>query len=394
MARTRTRAHHRRSNGEPLRYAHPFYTAIPPDQRPQDFSVHGPRMAAWIAQQSGPIPPPTRPPTMQLNEVIGDQGVTEIESEGTIRFHAVGDTGRPDVHNVNQEGVMGEMAGAYSPTAGAKNPAFFLHLGDVIYGPNKIDEYRDEFYRAYKDYPGKILAIAGNHDGEVFTQTDPAPLAAFLANFCAPAAVVPPVADQVRIFRETMTQPGVYYLLRAPFVDVVALYSNIAEGPGNIIGENGDTAQKDWLTQSLQTIAQERAAGTRKALVFAVHHPPFSNGGHGGSPQMLSDFDAACQQAGVMPDAVISGHAHNYQRHTRRVGGNPEIPFIVAGCGGHNDSSVQDATGQVVGDHSFDKSYKGFGYLTVTASKAGLQIDFHALGQGTAPFDSVAVPLS
>src|SRR5262249_38715474 len=74
MARTRTQVH-RRANGEPLRYAHPFYTAVPPDQRPEDFSVHGPRMSAWIAQESGPIPPPTRPPTMQLNEVIGDQGV-------------------------------------------------------------------------------------------------------------------------------------------------------------------------------------------------------------------------------------------------------------------------------------------------------------------------------
>ena len=160
------------------------------------------------------------------------------------------------------------------------------------------------------------------------------------------------------------------------------------------MGENDDPSQKDWLTQTLQTIAEERTGGTRKGLVFACHHPPFSNGGHGGSPQMLSDFDAACQQAGVMPDAVISGHAHNYQRHTRRIDGHPEIPLIVAGCGGHNDSSVQDATGQVVGDHSFDKSFKGFGYLTLTASPASLQIDFYALGQDAVPYDSATVPLS
>jgi len=102
-------------------------------------------MSSWIAQQFGPIPPPTRPATMQLNEVIGDEGVTEIEQEGAIRLHAVGDTGRPDVHSANQDGVTELMTADYSPTAGGKNPAFLLHLGDVIYGPNKDEEYRDEF---------------------------------------------------------------------------------------------------------------------------------------------------------------------------------------------------------------------------------------------------------
>jgi Calcineurin-like phosphoesterase len=392
MARARATGDRSGAEGRRLRYAHPFFTATPPDQRPADFSPYGQRMASWIAQSFGPIPPPDRDPVLQLADVIGADGVSEIETEGAIRFHAVGDTGRPDVHS-NQEAVAQQMATDYSPAADGKNPAFFFHLGDVIYGPDKDQMYRDEFYRPYIDYPGKILAIAGNHDGEVFPNTDPDPLKAFKANFCAPTAVVPPIANDVRIFRETMTQPGVYYLIRAPFVDIVALYSNIAEGPGSIIGENGDTAQKDWLTKTLGTIADERKAGTRNALVLACHHPPYSNGGHGGSPQMLSDFDDACSQAGVQPDAVLSGHAHNYQRHTRTAGGQ-SIPFIVAGCGGHNDSSVDAASGQVDGDHSFDKSFKGFGYLLVTASPKTLQIDFHSLGETGDPFDSVTVDLS
>jgi hypothetical protein len=151
-------------------------------------------------------------------------------------------------------------------------------------------------------------------------------------------------------------------------------------------------AQKDWLQKTLKRIAGDRKGGKRKALVFAVHHPPYSNGGHSGSPQMLADFDQACTQAGVMPDAVISGHAHNYQRHTRRVSGK-QIPFLVAGCGGHNDSSVDPADGQLVGDHSFDKSFKGFGYLTIAASQQRLQIDFRKLGTGR-PFDTTRVSLS
>jgi hypothetical protein len=94
---------------------------------------------------------------------------------------------------------------------------------------------------------------------------------------------------------------------------------------------------------------------------------------------MLADFDDACAHAGVQPDAVVSGHAHNYQRHTRRVGAK-KIPFLVAGCGGHNDSRVDPADGQLEGDHSFDKSFTGFGYLTVTVSQRRLKLDFTRLG--------------
>jgi hypothetical protein len=378
---------------EPLRYAHPFFTPVPAEARPAGFSVHGRRMSSWIAQSFGPIPKPRRSPVMQLSEVIGQQGVSEIEAEGTIGLQAVGDTGRPDVHNANQEGVTKQMAADYTPAGGARNPAFLLHLGDVIYGPGKQQLYRDEFYRPYKDYPGKILAIAGNHDGEVFANTDPVALRAFRANFCARSAIVPAIADEVRIFRQTMTQPGVYYLLRAPFLDIVALYSNIAEGPGSIIGANGDTTQKAWLTRTLKALARERKKGQRKALIFAAHHPPYSNGGHSGSPQMLADLDQACQQADLQPDAVISGHAHNYQRHTRRLG-QQQIPFLVAGCGGHNDSDVAAADGHITDDHSFDKSFKGFGYITITASEQKLQIDFHNLGAAKQPFDSATVNLS
>jgi hypothetical protein len=350
-------------------------------------------MADWISQKLGPIPKPTRDPSMKLEEIIGAAGASEIQAAGSIRFHAVGDSGRQDIHNTNQENVAQNMASDFDPNGGAANPAFFLHLGDVIYGAGKDQLYRDEFYRAYMKYPGKIIAIAGNHDGEVFAKTDPVSLKAFQDNFCASKAVVPPIADQVRIFRETMTQPGVFYLVNCPFVDIVCLYSNIAEGPGSIIGAKGDQQQKTWLTSTLKAIAKSRTSGPRKGLILAMHHPPFSNGGHSGSPQMLADMDAACKAAGVQPDLVLSGHAHNYQRHTRRVG-KSQIPFLVAGLGGHNDSSVETATGQVVGDQSFDKSFKGFGYLLVTASASKIQVEvFDTSGGGKRLFETVTVNL-
>lgn len=108
--------------------------------------------------------------------------------------------------------------------------------------------------------------------------------------------MVPPIADEVRIFRQTMTQPGVYWLLNCPFLQIIGLCSNIAEGPGHLEGANGDKSQLTWLAKALASVAEERAAGKRRALVIAVHHPPYSNGGHSGSPDMLSNIDAACQR--------------------------------------------------------------------------------------------------
>src|SRR5258708_37443885 len=55
---------------------------------------------------------------------------------------------------------------------------------------------------------------------------------------------------------------------------------------------------------------------------------------------MGGEIDAICKQAGVYPHAVISGHAHNYQRYTRTVkftGSKVyQTPFVVCGNSGHN----------------------------------------------------------
>ena len=50
---------------------------------------------------------------------------------------------------------------------------------------------------------------------------------------------------------------------------------------------------------------------------------------------MLADIDAVSRRTGVWPHAVLSGHAHNYQRYTRTVE-SMQIPYVVAGTGGAN----------------------------------------------------------
>lgn len=227
--------------------------------------------------------------------------------------------------------------------------------------------YRQEFYEPYMHYPGKIIAIPGNHDGEVFPKTDPTTLKAFQANFCAASQTVPPIAGT--IFRQTMNQPAVYWLLDAPYLQIVGLYSNTAENPGFISGPIPGQAQKTWLLSTLKSLAEQRKNSPRKALVFATHHPPFSAGGttHSGSSQMLADIDGVCQQAGIMPDLYLSGHAHSYQYCMREPTSHPglQIPYIVAGTGGVNDQAIATASGAKIGDHTFLKSLQGYGYLLV-----------------------------
>ncbi len=58
---------------------------------------------------------------------------------------------------------------------------------------------------------------------------------------------------------------------------------------------------------------------------------------------MLKEIDAICKQTGVWPHAVLSGHAHNYQRFTRAIG-TRQIPFVVCGNGGHGLTTISGGT--------------------------------------------------
>lgn len=362
-----------------LRFAHPYFNPST-DLKKTAAPVIGKRMTDYVQNKLLPIPPPQRNPMLTLDEIIGTDGVKAIETAGSITFHTIGDTGHEN--GIIQELVAEAMTLDFDTTHPEKSPAFFLHLGDVIYYDNTDKGYQAQFYVPYKKYPGKIIAIPGNHDGELF-KYDGTPtgqkitLAAFQRNFCQPKPGVPP--DAGTIYREMVSQPGVYWWLNAPLVDIVALYSNIGEGPGFISGKSIGQKQKDWLVQTLTAILISRGKGPRKALVIAVHHPPFSNGGHSSSTLMLADIDDACKQAAIQPDAVFAAHAHNYQRFTRRISfqnENWQVPYFVVGTGGRGTIPLETASGQVVGDHSYDSSLMGYGYLTVTATSKNLRLAF------------------
>jgi Calcineurin-like phosphoesterase len=355
-------------------------------------------LANWSQQNLGPVYAPRDGGNgvFTLASVIGDQAVSEISGVGELRFQSLGDSGAASGIEKAEE-VAEEMASDFKPGSDALNPAFFFHLGDIVYGSRKAEHYVERFYSPYRHYLGKIIAIPGNHDGEVRADVDAPSLKDYLANFCAAHPEVPLQAKQAGISRETMNQPGPYWMLDAPFLRIIGLYSNRIENPGFLQGktEDGhpDLSQIDWLTKTLTAV---KGSPDKKALVIATHHPPYSYGNHGGSVAMRGDVDKACEAAGIWPDLFLSAHAHNYQRFTRRKNAR-KIPYIVAGGGGMPTQRLPPATGQPVegtNDATYDVALQANGYLFVTVSKAQLKTEFWPLGdEHTTPFDAVTVNL-
>jgi hypothetical protein len=343
-------------------------------------------------------------PVLTLAQTYGAAGAAKmqaIQKAGQIVFHSVGDTGSV-IGPATQSLVADKMATDFSEANPADVPSFLFHLGDVVYFFGESTYYYDQFYEPYRSYPAPIIAIPGNHDGVVYSGDPEATLDAFLRNFCAASADQSP--DSGGLLRTTMIQPGVYFTLEMPFVRIFGLYSNVLEDPGVISGENGsntvlDDRQVSFLTTALARAKSDKFPG---ALIVAVHHPPFTGGtAHGGSPVMLQDLDKACKSAGVWPHAVLSGHAHNYQRFTRTVN-SYQIPYIVAGCGGHSPLSAMRATyrtpyqiDSTLTLESYDDT--DYGYLRIVVNATTMTIEFHPQSDGgvtKTPDDTVTIDLA
>jgi len=363
--------------------------------------------------QVQPIPPP-RPnvlPYLNLADYLPTDIASAIDQAGKITFHAVGDTGAAKVTRsqtaataiAHEAGVADAMA-AEVQSQGLNGPAFFFNLGDLIYNFGEGQYYYDQFYEPFREYDRPIFAIPGNHDGMVFGSASSAPqvptLTAFLTNFCA--AEAGPSPDAGGLVRSVMTQPGVYFTLDAPFVSIIGLYSNVLDsGAGVISSQKGHFPLVDdqltFLQNELKRLKPDRDAGKR-AVLIALHHPPLSaDARHGGSSGELADIDACCKAADLWPDAVLSGHAHLYQRFTRVIQGK-ETPYVVAGSGGYAATpplgGLPNAPVKVGNYTLVINPIVEFGYLSITCDAKTLTIMFKtAVQKQVMQRDSVTVDL-
>jgi hypothetical protein len=362
-------------------------------------TVHGNRTEDPDRNQLFPVPPPRREPTISLVDLVGQTEVTAIAASGSFQFQTAGDTG---VGLESQQPEVAEaMARDLDVSHPERGPIFFLNLGDIIYGHDKKGLYSNRFYRPNMPYlrpapgfDGIILGIPGNHDGEVRDPDDAPSLSAFWENFVSAPGTHPPLAQSFGVVMPN--QPGAYWHLDAPFVDLIGLYSNAAEDFGILGKDATDTHQLDWLGQKLHAIQGQRANNQRKALVFAMHHPPYSQGlletgfGHPGSPQMQSQLDTACASAGIWPDAVLSGHSHQFQRYKRECrttsGRKFDTAYFVAGTGGIKTQPAPTGIGRFGSETgvpglsqskvTYSNGLESYGYLRVTATAQQLLVTF------------------
>lgn len=277
-----------------------------------------------------------------------------IADRSPITFLVIGDHGGvkdPDPQNAVTNAMETRMGSAPAP-------AFVYSVGDIVYFNGDAIEYQPQFYEAYAHLQLPIVGIPGNHDGDTTDDPSRLPLDTFMANFCAPAPALPVGNEEYN--RDVETQPYCDWTLDLQAVTIVGVYTNVPEG-GHL-----DQTQIDWLAGELQ------AASTDKPLILTCHHPPYSiDAFHGGSEPMGSVLDGAFASASRIPDLVLSGHVHDYQRFTRTMDSGATLPYIVIGNGGYHNLHrlAQDAQAgvDVVPGVTFEfGDDKRWGYLELT----------------------------
>jgi Calcineurin-like phosphoesterase len=311
-----------------------------------------------------PVDPPAGLHNLKFKDVDPDEAHA-IRQRGVLSFHAVGCSGHFKEHLPGSLVAKAMAAQISNPRAGAGHQAavgasFLFHLGDLLYkdedpsdpdGKDQAMMYNSQLYAQYANYGREIFAIAGNHDAKTSIHKKKSAILHFLQNFCASERGKSPDNQTVNSNRLTMIQPYPYWLFETAVCYVVALFTNDLNG-GQLDDPMGtSTPQYRWLVETLKSI---KAAANGKVVFLALHYPPYSGAANfeeRGNPNLgptprrappagvLLPLGNILQQAfhesGQYPDVVLSAHAHSYQRIVYTYASGWQIPYLVAGCGGH-----------------------------------------------------------
>ena len=225
--------------------------------------------------------------------------MTAITAAKKISFHAVGDTGAAKVNSfqtarqaIENEASVADAMASDVQEGGPTGPAFFFHLGDVVYNFGEGQYYYDQFYEPFRAYDRPIFAIPGNHDGMVFGDEPDLPriptLTAFLRNFCAETPGPSPDAGGDRALDDEPAR-RLLHPRRTLRLDRRPLHQRPREPRRHLESRTATTRRSPATSSSTssapssQRLAPARKAGER-AVIVACHHPPASvDSQHGGS---------------------------------------------------------------------------------------------------------------
>jgi hypothetical protein len=280
-----------------------------------------------------------------------------IADSGKMVFDVLGDSG--GVKDADYQGrVAAEMVKALG-SGGAGSSQFCYHVGDVVYFTGAHDDYYSQFYEAYEQYTPPIFAIPGNHDGEVDDPSAQTSLDGWVDYFMQANPDVDPISKDAP--RVGLNLPNPYWTLVTPLATIVGMYTNVPEH-GSI-----DSNQQQWVTNELAT------APTDRALILALHHPIYSfDVFHSGSSKMADVLENAIRDTGRVPNMVLSGHVHDYQRIEKKIAPDGPTPFMVIGNGGyHNLHQIHSDDGTVAPDTEAKLIHGAvcWGYTTLTIDK-------------------------
>jgi calcineurin-like phosphoesterase family protein len=268
----------------------------------------------------------------KLAEGVSPDLIVHREKD-TTSFLIVGDTGEGDK---SQYFVLRPM------WACAKGIDFIYMCSDVIYPAGDINEYDEKFFWPYREFPGPIYAIPGNHDWYDGLQ-------GFMAHFCAarpelrpPGRPVgkrwqragrrlfwrkPSSPDEARIEAMRARRSSEEQLSKQP-----APYFAINTGPILLVGiDTGITGTLDedqgrWLRE-VSKVDKPKILLTGKPLVVDAE-PKTTKIEPSGTVNEI--VEASAHQY----IAVIGGDIHNYQRYPARLEDGRVVQYIVSGAGG------------------------------------------------------------
>lgn len=277
-------------------------------------------------------PDASEPAQLALRDAL--KPLVADETDDTVRFIAFGDSGSGASfqHNVARQMMTRYRAHPFSHA---------LVLGDIIYERGEIEKYgQTRYYDVYKplmDAGVRFWPVFGNHD---VLFRDAAGIARSL---------------------DFYKMPGRYY--------------SFVRGPVRFIGIDTNmfnALQQQWLDNTLKNNASP-------VVVVYGHHPVYSTGQHGNTPQLVQALKPILERHHV--PLYLAGHDHGYERYTPING----VSYVVAGGGGAYLRDFETSAPTV----KIRRKVHHFLWLEATADT----IRMAAIDAAGAVVDSVSIPV-